>query len=114
MELAIDLGYRHFDCALLYFNEADVGSAIRKKIQDGTVKREDLFVVSKVSERGINVGENGAKSNYLNFSQLWNTYHRPDMVIEGCKKSLENFGLEYLDLYLIHWPFALQVRTKFI
>ncbi|KAF2894858.1 hypothetical protein ILUMI_11328 [Ignelater luminosus] len=81
---AIDVGYRHFDCAMLYGNEAEIGTAIREKIAEGAVKREELFVVTK----------------------LWNTFHERHLVVPTCKKSLENFGLDYIDQYLIHWPVA--------
>lgn len=79
---AILIGYRHFDCAADYGNEKDVGEAISGAISEGLVKREDLFITTK----------------------LWNSDH--GHVREACKDSLANLRIEYLDLYLVHFPIA--------
>lgn len=85
---AIDVGYRHFDTAYFYENEGEVGQAIRDKITEGTIKREDVFVVSK----------------------LWCHFHEPEKVEHACKLTLKNFGLDYIDCYLMHWPYAYKYR----
>uniref|UniRef100_A0A8C6DSV2 NADP-dependent oxidoreductase domain-containing protein n=1 Tax=Moschus moschiferus TaxID=68415 RepID=A0A8C6DSV2_MOSMO len=83
---AIEVGFRHIDCAHLYQNEEQVGQAIQSKIADGTVKREDIFCTSK----------------------LWCTSFRPELVRPALEKSLKNLQLDYVDLYIIHFPLALK------
>lgn len=91
VKAAIDVGYRHFDTAYLYGNEAAVGEAIRAKIAEGVIRREDVFVVTK----------------------LWNTHHEPEKVDAACRRSNANLGLEYIDLYLIHYPNGFVERVPY-
>ena len=83
VKFAIKAGYRHIDCASVYMNEKEIGQAIKEVIDEGVVTREELWITSKV----------------------WNDMHGAGQVIESCKKSLSDLQLEYLDLYLVHWPF---------
>jgi aldehyde reductase len=83
---ALDAGFRHFDCAERYRNEREVGEALQAGVAAGKIAREDIFVTTK----------------------LWNTNHRPERVEPAFEASLDRLGLEYLDLYLIHTPFAFQ------
>ena len=83
---AIRAGYRHFDSAADYGNEEAVGAALGKAFRDGLVTREELWITSK----------------------LWNTFHAPEHVEAGCRKSLADLGLARLDLYLVHFPIALE------
>ncbi|XP_045782715.1 aldo-keto reductase AKR2E4-like isoform X2 [Maniola jurtina] len=82
---AIDVGYRHFDTASIYDTEEEIGEAIRMKIDEGAVRREDIFITTK----------------------LWNTHHRRNQVTKAVRESLTKFGLDFIDLYLMHWPIGL-------
>nr|VZI04738.1 unnamed protein product [Spirometra erinaceieuropaei] len=84
---AIDAGCRHIDCAHIYRNEVEVGRSLKAKFDDGTVKREDMFITSK----------------------LWCDSHRLKDVRPACEESLRRLGLEYLDLYLVHLPVSFQL-----
>jgi alcohol dehydrogenase (NADP+) len=83
---ALDAGFRHFDCAERYRNEREVGEALQAGFAAGGIAREDIFVTAK----------------------LWNTNHRPERVGPAFEASLDRLRLNYLDLYLIHTPFAFQ------
>jgi len=83
---ALEAGFRHFDCAERYGNEREVGSALQAGLAARAMPREDIFVTTK----------------------LWNSNHRPERVEPAFQASLDRLRLEYLDLYLIHTPFAFQ------
>jgi len=83
---ALEAGFRHFDCAERYGNEREVGRALEAGLAAGGIPRGDIFVTTK----------------------LWNSNHRPERVPPAFEASLERLGLNYLDLYLIHTPFAFQ------
>ena len=91
---AIKIGYRCIDEAYNYGNEIECGLGIKKAISEGIVKREEMWVTSK----------------------LWKTYHRKEHVRMACLKTLKDLGLEYLDLYLVHFPIALKyvpIETRY-
>ena len=81
---AIELGYRHLDCAAVYGNEKDIGVALEDTFSGSSVDRDDVWVTSK----------------------LWNNRHQPDLVESALRETLADLRLDYLDLYLIHWPVA--------
>jgi D-xylose reductase len=85
---AIEIGYRHLDAACDYGNEQESGEGIKSAMQAGICSREELWITSK----------------------LWNSYHRPEHVRPAIERSLKDLGLDYLDLYLVHFPIA----TKYV
>lgn len=83
---AVKNGYRHIDCAAIYGNEKEIGEAFNKLFSNNIVKREELFITSK----------------------LWNDKHKEADVIPALKQTLADLQLDFLDLYLIHWPVAMK------
>jgi diketogulonate reductase-like aldo/keto reductase len=84
VKTAVEVGFRHLDAAERYRNEAEVGAALHESFAAGTVRREDLFVTTK----------------------LWNNNHRPERVQPALRASLDRLGLDAVELYLVHTPFA--------
>jgi diketogulonate reductase-like aldo/keto reductase len=84
VKAAVKVGFRHLDAAERYRNEAEVGAALKELFDDGTVRRDELFVTTK----------------------LWNNNHRPERVKSALQASLNRLGLDTVDLYLVHTPFA--------
>jgi len=81
---ALQAGYKHIDCAAIYGNEKEVGEGIKHGLEVTGQRREDIWITSK----------------------LWNDHHDADQVADALQKTLGDLGLEYLDLYLMHWPVA--------
>ena len=86
VKTALEVGFRHFDCAERYRNEKAVGDAMHEVLQGGTVKREDIFVTTK----------------------LWNTNNRPERVRPAFDASCQRLQIDYVDCYIVHTPFAFQ------
>jgi diketogulonate reductase-like aldo/keto reductase len=86
VKTAVEVGFRHLDAAERYRNEAEVGAALKELFAEGTLRRDDLFVTTK----------------------LWNNNHRPERVRRALQASLDRLGLDAVDLYLVHTPFAFQ------
>lgn len=83
MQIALQLGYRQLDCARAYRNEAAIGEALQEVFESGLLRREDLHITSKV----------------------WNDRHKEGEILVSCAETLRDLKVDYLDLYLVHWPF---------
>ncbi|OWK03279.1 hypothetical protein Celaphus_00007646 [Cervus elaphus hippelaphus] len=108
VKVAIDVGYRHVDCAYVYHNENEVGVGVQSKIKEGVVRRENLFIVSKELMTPSVLEPTGqdlwSSVHRLGALQLWCTCHKKPLVKAACTRSLKALKLDYLDLYLMHWP----------
>ena len=96
---AVKNGYRQFDGACDYGNEPECGEGLQRALKDGLVKRDEVFVTSKVRSRSYRFCAYFLTTR----SQLWNTFHAGKDVLPICKKQLADWGLEYFDLYLVHF-----------
>ncbi|NXJ45296.1 ALDR reductase, partial [Spizaetus tyrannus] len=98
VKFAIGVGYRHFDCAYLYQNENEMRDALREKIEEGIVRREDLFIVRKVC--------------FALPLRLWSAFRERSLVKEACQKTRAALQLDYLHLYLMHWPMGFKAGEE--
>jgi diketogulonate reductase-like aldo/keto reductase len=92
IENAIEVGYRHIDCAWIYGNEKGIGQGLANQLKKGEIKRSDLFLTSK----------------------LWSSFHKFERVKQQCLITINHLQCSYLDLFLIHWPFAFIDQVCFI
>lgn len=90
VKAALQIGFRHLDCAPIYGNQREVGEGIKKAILEEKIAREQLFITSK----------------------LWNTKHEPSQVEPALIETLKELSLDYLDLYLMHWPMAMKENNS--
>ena len=92
IDKSISIGYRHFDCAWIYGNEKGIGNGLAKQLKTGQIKRSDVFITSK----------------------LWCSFHKFERVRQQCLMTINHLQCQYLDLFLIHWPFAFLDQVIFI
>jgi alcohol dehydrogenase (NADP+) len=88
---ALRIGYRHIDCAPIYLNQAEIGQALTEALEDGQVRRDELWITSK----------------------LWSSDHARGAVVPALERTLAELRLDYLDLFLIHWPVAFRAGVGF-
>ncbi|XP_071835176.1 aldo-keto reductase family 1 member A1-like [Apostichopus japonicus] len=126
IKTAVGIGYRHIDTARAYRNETEIGGAIKELIDTGVIKRTDIFVTTKNIQirdpampwnTSLAYRADGSRNMLLKLrlgpktmNKLRGTFHRPENVEHALKLSLEALQLEYVDLYLMHSPMALEYR----
>lgn len=91
IEKAIDIGYRHIDCAFIYGNEKPIGKTLANLFEKQIIQRSDLFLTSK----------------------LWSSFHKSQRVKQQCLISIANLQCQYLDLSIIHWPISFIDQVRF-